>query len=77
VPVFGLFHSPRMGTAFGRVPRPMSALGHKRTHAAQQSPPLFDHVVGGDEQAGRRSQTESFGRCEIKGGLVLRRSLYR
>jgi hypothetical protein len=39
--------------------------------------PLFDHLVGCDEQARRDDQTQRLGRFEIDDGFVLGRSLHR
>jgi hypothetical protein len=43
----------------------MSALGQKRTHAAQQLAPLFDHLDGGCEQRRRYFETKCFGSCHV------------
>ena len=40
--------------------------GPKPNSCAATRDILFDHLVGGDKQASRRSQTESFGRLEIE-----------
>ena len=44
---------------------------------APQPVVLFDHLVGGDEKAGRYWQAESFGGFPIKDGFVFCRSLHR
>ena len=50
----------------------MSALCQKQTLAG-----LFDHLVGGHEQAGRYGQPERLRRFEIEGGFELSRCLHR
>jgi hypothetical protein len=48
----------------------MSALGQKRTHAAQQKKILFDHLVGASERV-KRAKGRSIFNAEI-GVLILR-----
>ena len=43
--------APRKRTSESRIA--MSALGHKRTHAPQQTSSLFDHLIGNSEHLGR------------------------
>jgi hypothetical protein len=54
----------------------ISALCHKATFALQQIF-LFDHFVGGDDQAGRHSQPERIRGFKIEDGFVFGRLHHR
>jgi len=43
----------------------MSALGQKRTFRAAKGTPLFEHLVGAEDQRLRKSETERFCSFEI------------
>ena len=43
----------------------MSAMGQKRTHALQQTAPLFNHLVGGRKQLRVEFKAERLGRLQI------------
>src|SRR3954452_9050906 len=49
----------------------------KRTLAPQQTASLFDHLVGGDQQARRNGQAKCLRRFEVDDGFELRRRLHR
>ena len=55
----------------------MSALGQKRTRAAQQRWSLFDHLVGDSEQLRWDSEVERFSGFGVDHQLKLGRLLYR
>src|SRR5262245_7456018 len=59
------------------VHTPMSALGQKRTHAAQQKGPLFDHLVGAGDERGRHGETKRFRSLEVDDQLQLGREFHR
>jgi hypothetical protein len=47
------------------VHQPMSALGQKRTHAAQQKGSLFDHLIGDLLEMQRHLEIQRLGGCHI------------
>src|SRR5215469_11109514 len=53
----------------------MSALCQKRTFCAAAQKPLFDHLVGGNEQVGRYIEAKCLGSLEIDSRLEPCRSL--
>src|SRR4029450_9284094 len=55
----------------------MSALGQKRTHAAQQKGSLFDDLIGGDQQARWNCQAKCLRRFAVDDSFELRRRLHR
>jgi hypothetical protein len=54
---------PEQRTQLGH--RGMSELCQEETHAPQQTAPLFDHLVGGDQQGWRNGQPKGLGRLEV------------